>query len=62
MSELIESRNVNQCRSYAKKLFKTFKTVANINTFFRDSLPKYKETVEELKASNSNLYDEPLPS
>lgn len=41
MSMFIETKNINQCRTYFRKLIKTFKTVPRMITFFKSTIPEY---------------------
>lgn len=39
MSAFVQTRNVNQCRSYTNKLLKSFGSIDHINSYFKQSLP-----------------------
>lgn len=45
MSAFVQTRNINQCRSYTNKLFKSFGSIQHINSYFKQSLPDYELAV-----------------
>lgn len=49
MSAFVQTRNINQCRSYTNKLFKSFGSIAHINSYFKQSLPDYSLAVARLR-------------
>ena len=57
MSLFIKTRNINQCRSYTHKLFKTFKNIDSINSFFKKSLPNFSDIIPTLKKRNDRIFD-----
>jgi hypothetical protein len=58
MSLFVQTRNINQCRTYTHKLFKTFKDIRSINNFLRDSLPNYATVIPTLKNRNLKIFSE----
>lgn len=56
MSAFVQTRNINQCRSYTHKLLRSFGSIDKINAFFQGSLPRYHSVLAQLESRNLRLF------
>lgn len=47
LSRYIQTRNANQCRNYVQKLLQKFRSIENILSFFRESLPLFEKSIQQ---------------
>jgi len=56
MSLFVETRNINQCRTYTYKLLKNLGKSDRINAFFKASLPFYDTVIPTFHHVNNKIF------